>query len=100
MKRLLLLVSAAAMVGLAVPAHADTTGDDAAFLAALDQAGLSHRGAGQAIAAGQAVCKLMDGGLTPLDTVNAVRSTNPGFTMESAAKFTAISANAYCPNHL
>lgn len=100
MKRLLLLVSVAAMVGLAAPAYADGSTEDVSFLVALDQAGLTHRGAGQAVAAGRAVCRLMDGGLPPLDTVNAVRSTNPGFTMEHAAKFTAISTGTFCPEHM
>lgn len=98
MKRLLLLASIAAGIGLAAPAHADT--DDAGFLAALDQAGITHRGATQAIAAGRAVCQLMDQGLTPMDTVNAVQTTNPGFTPEHAARFAITAANAYCPQHL
>lgn len=98
MKMLVFLVGA--MVGLAAPAHADVTGDDAAFLAALDQAGLSHRGAGQAVAAGRAVCELMNSGLTPMDTVVAVQSTNPGFTLAHAAKFAAISAATFCPEHM
>ncbi|MCV7231969.1 MULTISPECIES: DUF732 domain-containing protein [Mycobacterium] len=100
MKRLLLLLGFATMVGLAAPAHADETSGDAAFLAALDQQGITHRGASQAIAAGRAVCELMDGGLSPLDTVNAVRSTNPGFTPEHAARFAVTAASAYCPQHL
>lgn len=98
MKYLLVLAGAAAAVGLAAPAHAD--GNDQAFLAALQGAGLSHRGADQAVAAGRAVCELMDGGFTAMDAVNAVRSTNPGFTVENAAKFTGIAANAYCPEYL
>lgn len=100
MKRLLILLSAAAVVGLAAPAYADTSGEDAAFLTALNQAGLTHRGDGQAVAAGRAVCDLMNGGLTPMDTVAAVQSTNPGFTLAHAAKFTAISASTFCPEHL
>jgi hypothetical protein len=99
MKRLILLISATAIVGLATPAHADP-GSDAGFLAALDQAGISHRGADRAVAAGRSVCELMDGGLSPLDTVNAVRSTNPGFTAERAAQFAVTGASAYCPEHL
>ena len=98
MKRLLLLASIAAAIGLAAPAHADA-GDDG-FLAALQQAGITHRGAPEAIAAGRAVCQLMDQGLTPMDTVNAVRSTNPGFTPEHAARFAITAASAYCPQHL
>jgi hypothetical protein len=102
MKRLILLAGIAVAVGLAAPAHADTgdAGNDAIFLNALSGAGLSYRGPEQAVSAGRAVCQLMDGGLTPTDTVTAVQGTNPGFTMESAAQFAVISANAYCPQHV
>jgi hypothetical protein len=101
MKRLILLASAAAAVVLAAPApaHADTSGNDAGFLATLDQAGITHRGAARAVAAGRSVCELMDDGLSPMDTVTAVQGTNPGFTMESAAKFTAAAVTTYCPEH-
>lgn len=101
MKRIALLAGiAAATIGLAAPAFAEPA-DDAAFLAGLDGAGLGHRaGAGQTVAAGQAVCQLMDAGVTPVDTVIAVQSTNPGFTLEHAARFAVISANAYCPDHI
>lgn len=99
MKRLLLLIGIAATVGLAAPAHADT--NDAGFLAALDQQGISHSAAaGQTIAAGRAVCELMDGGLSPLDTVNAVRSTNPAMSAEQSARFAVTAASAFCPQHL
>lgn len=97
MKRLLLLVGLTAMVGFAAPAHAD----DAQFLSALSGAGLSHRGSDAvAIAAGKSVCQLMDNGFTPMDTVIAVQTTNPGFTMERATQFTAIAVNAYCPERM
>jgi hypothetical protein len=98
MKRLLLLASIAAAIGLAAPAGADS--NDAGFLAALDQAGITTSGANQAIAAGRAVCQLMDQGLSPMDTVNAVQSTNPGFNPEHAARFAVTAASAYCPQHL
>lgn len=101
MKCLLLLIGAAVAVGLAAPAHADPVGSDAEFLGALNGAGLSHKGTdGATIAAGRAVCQLMDAGLTPVDTVVAVQSTNPGFTLEHAAAFAVISANTYCPEHV
>lgn len=100
MKRLLLLIGAAAAIGLAAPAHAEPVGSDAEFLGALSGAGLSHSGPGQAIAAGKAVCQLMDAGQSPVDTVVAVQSTNPGFTLDHAARFAVISANAYCPEHV
>jgi hypothetical protein len=99
MKRLLLLAGIITAVGLAAPAHADPA--EAQFLTALSGAGLSHSGPdGAAIAAGRAVCQLMDGGLSPTDTVTAVQGTNPGFTMERAAQFAVISANSYCPGHV
>lgn len=101
MKRIGLIAGVtAALIGLAVPANAEPA-DDAAFLAAVDGAGIGHRsGASQTVAAGRAVCQLMDAGLTPVDTVVAVQSTNPGFTLEHAARFAVISANAYCPEHV
>lgn len=100
MKRLLLLVGVTAMIGLVAPAHADYEGSDAEFLGALSGAGLSHSGPDRAIAAGRAVCRLMDEGLSPMDTVVAVQSTNPGFATEHAAKFATISASSYCPEHI
>jgi hypothetical protein len=102
MKRLLLLAGITAAIGLAAPAYADNdgTGPDAAFLNALSGAGLTNSGPAQAVSAGRAVCQLMDAGLTPADTVTAVQTTNPGFTMEHAAQFAVISAGAYCPGHI
>lgn len=103
MKRLLALAGITAMIGLAAPAYADQadSGSDAHFLSALSAAGLSHRGSDQAtVSAGRAVCQLMDAGLSPTDTVVAVQTTNPGFTIERAAQFAAISAGAFCPQHL
>lgn len=89
------------MIGLAVPAHADVPGGDAEFLAALSGAGLSHRAPDHvAVSAGRAVCQLMDAGLSPMDTVVAVQTTNPGFTIERAAQFANIAAGAYCPQYL
>ncbi|HEU0190245.1 MAG TPA: DUF732 domain-containing protein [Mycobacterium sp.] len=101
MKRLLLLAGLTAMIGLAAPAQADQGGGDGQFLAALSGAGLSHRGSDQAaVSAGRAVCQLMDAGQSPMDTVTAVRTTNPGFTTQAAAQFAVISAASYCPEHI
>lgn len=106
MKRLLLpaaIAGVAATVGFSAPAYADQgdhVSSDAAFLTALSGAGLSYRGADRAIPAGRAVCQLMDAGLSPTDTVLAVQQTNPGFTLQNAAQFAAISATAYCPGHM
>lgn len=88
------------MIGLAAPAQADVPGGDAEFLAALSGAGLGHRGPAVAVSAGRAVCQLMEAGLSPMDTVVAVQTTNPGFTIERAAQFANIAAGAYCPQYL
>jgi len=88
------------MIALAVPAHAEPVGSDAAFLTALSGAGLSHRGSDQvAISAGHSVCQLMDAGLSPMDTVVAVQTTNPGFSLQRAAEFASIATRSYCPEH-
>ncbi|MBS9535668.1 DUF732 domain-containing protein [Mycobacterium sp. M1] len=101
MKRLILLAGVTALVGVAAPAYAEPTGSDASFLSALSGAGLSHRSSDQvAISAGHSVCQLMDAGLSPMDTVTAVQTTNPGFSLERAAEFAAIAARNYCPSHL
>lgn len=101
MKRLLLLAGLSAMIGLAAPAHAAPSGVDGQFLATLTGAGLSHTGNDAAtVTAGRAVCQLMDAGLTPMDTVVAVQTTNPGFTVQTAAQFAAISTAHYCPEHM
>ena len=102
MKRLLLLAGLSAMVGLAAPAQAaPSSGTDGQFLATLSGAGLIHRGNDQAtVSAGRAVCQLMDAGLSPMDTVVAIQATNPGFTVQKAGEFAAISATHYCPEHM
>ncbi|OBK82994.1 hypothetical protein A5649_07540 [Mycolicibacter heraklionensis] len=101
MKRLLLLAGLSAMVGLAAPANATPSGVDGQFLATLSGAGLSHRAGDQAtVSAGRAVCQLMDAGLSPMDTVVAVQATNPGFTIQTAGQFAAISTAHYCPQYM
>ncbi|KLO26587.1 hypothetical protein ABW16_18920 [Mycolicibacter heraklionensis] len=101
MKRLLLLAGLSAMVGLAAPANAAPAGIDGQFLATLSGAGLSHRANDEAtVSAGHAVCQLMDAGLSPMDTVVAVQTTNPGFTIHTAAQFAAISTAHYCPQYM
>ncbi|WP_420110294.1 DUF732 domain-containing protein [Mycolicibacter arupensis] len=100
MKSVLLFAGVAAVVGLAAPAYAEPLGTDAAFLTQLTGAGLSHKGSDEvAISAGHSVCQLMDAGLSPMDTVVAVQTTNPGFTLQRAAEFARIAAQNYCPEY-
>ncbi len=95
MKLLLTLTSLAAMLGVAVPARAD--GNDDAFLASLHAAGLTYPDPNRAIAAGKAVCKMVDQGQQMVDVVQTIQSLNPKLQVDNAAKFAAIAATAYCP---
>jgi hypothetical protein len=94
-------VALVAGIAVGTTAHADPgTVIDDSFLAALNNAGITYGSALQAVAAGQAVCGLMDSGMSGIDVVNEVKKSNPGFTLDGAAKFAAIAANEYCPQHL
>lgn len=73
-----LLLSAATMIGLAAPGKADPTGDDAAFLAALDQAGITYADPGHAITAAKAMCGLCANGVTGLQLSRTCGTTIPG----------------------
>ncbi|MGE2814743.1 DUF732 domain-containing protein [Mycobacterium heidelbergense] len=94
-----MLLSVATMIAMAAPAHADNTvnGNDQAFLAALNQAGLTYQDPDRAVAAGKKVCDLVTGGMAAVDVVKNLEQYNPGFAGDGAAKFTGIAAEAYCP---
>ncbi len=104
MRLRVVLASLAAIIGLAVPAQADpdstNPGLDASFLAALDKAGITYTSRDSAVNAAKTACQMMDQGQPEIDVVKRVTDQNPGFTISGAAKFTAIAASAYCPNHL
>jgi Protein of unknown function (DUF732) len=95
MKALLLTATVAAVVGAAWPAHADSNDD--AFLASLQAAGITYQGVDRVIAAGKSVCTMAAQGKQMVDVVKTVQSLNPGLHGDNAARFTAIAANAYCP---
>jgi Protein of unknown function (DUF732) len=99
MKHLLALTAFAAMIGLAAPAHADAS-QDQAFLVSLKAAGISYRDPESAIAAGQKVCAMADSGKTGVEVVKVLQDGNPGLAQANAAKFMAIAANIYCPAQL
>jgi hypothetical protein len=46
------------------------------------------------------VCDLASGCTPQLDILTDIRDLNPGFTLDSAAKFTEAAANAYRPDRL
>lgn len=100
MKLVLLLASAAVVIGTAAPAYADPDAKDQGFLTALSQAGLTYMNADRAITAGKQVCSLADGGMTGAEIVQNLEERNPGFQGPGAAKFAAIAASAYCPEKL
>jgi len=98
------LASFVAAIGMATPAHADPNGNDsgpdASFLTALDNAGITFQNKADAIAVGKRACADMDQGRPASDVIQSVSASNPGFTMDSATKFTAIATETYCPQHL
>ena len=98
MKPLLMLASAAAMIGMAAPAYADAMDDQ--FLAALQASGVTFQDPARAIAAGRWVCQSVGQGTQMVDVVKTVETVNPGLREENAAKFAAIAATAYCPSTL
>jgi Protein of unknown function (DUF732) len=100
MRRLPLLLCVVTMLAVAAPANAHADGNDQSFLVALQQAGLSYQDPDRAVSAGKQVCDLVAGGMTGVDIVKNLEQYNPGFAGDGAAKFTAIAAEAYCPNAL
>ena len=93
-----MLVGVAAVIGVAAPAHAD--GNDDAFLASLQAAGITYPDPARVVAAGRWVCQAVGQGTQMVDVVKAVQSHNAGLHGDNAARFTAIAANVYCPNAL
>jgi len=93
------LVSAAAVIGLAAPAHADAT-QDHNFVVSLQAAGITYTSPESAVAAGKQVCEMAKSGKPGVEVVKTLQSENPGLSQTNAAKFTAISASVYCPDQL
>jgi hypothetical protein len=100
----MVLFGIAATLGLAVPAQADPgsadAGLDASFLDALTKAGITFSNGPTAVNAGRTACGMMSQGQPELDVIQHVSEQNPGIGTNSAAKFTAIAASAYCPQFL
>jgi hypothetical protein len=100
MRGIRLILSVVAVIGLAVPAYADPSGDDATFLHALSQAGITYTNSDRAIAAGRAVCDQLANGAKAPDLVKQLTDVNPGFSGNGAIKFAGIAASVYCPDQL
>ena len=96
MKLLLALTSFAAMIGMATPAHADSTDDS--FVASLKAANITYSDQDAVVGAGKWVCDKVNGGTDMSDVVKTLTSKNTSLNPEKASKFAAIAANAYCPD--
>src|SRR5690349_14728727 len=107
----LMLATAAAVIGLAVPALADP-GDpppgpapddpaaDARFLDSLQSAGMTFRSGPDAVAAGRMACNMMISGRSEKDVVNELSMRNPGLNSGGAMRFAALASSTYCPDYL
>jgi hypothetical protein len=101
-KSLLILTSAAAMIGLAAPAYADNppSGHDADFIKQLNAAGLTDQDPTKAIAVAKDMCGLFDKGTPEPQIQSSLVSLNPGLTQRGAADFMTLAAGEYCPKYL
>ena len=101
MRRLLILTSAAAMIGMAAPAYADPQSDaDADFISQLKAAGLTDKDPAAAIAVAKDMCSLVDKGTPDTEIESNLVSRNPGLTAHGAAEFMTLAAGEYCPKYL
>lgn len=101
MKRLLMLLSAAAVVASGASAYADPASkDDTDFLKELSDAGLTYKDPDTVIAVAKDVCDLVNKGTSANDIVQNLQARNPGFSGENATKFTLLAANSYCPRYV
>jgi len=96
MKLLLTLAGFAAVIGLAVPAHADSTDDS--FIASLNAAGITYSDTDAAVGAGKWVCDKVGGGTDMSTVVKTLTTKNASLNPDKAAKFAAIASSAYCPD--
>src|ERR1700761_4747880 len=96
MKILLALTTFAAMIGMATPAHADSTDDS--FIASLKAASISYTDQDTVVGAGKWVCDKVNGGTDMSDVVTTLTKKNTSLNPDKASKFAAIAANAYCPD--
>jgi hypothetical protein len=101
MKRLLILTSAAAMIGMAAPAYADDppSGGDADFVSQLKAAGLTIQDPAKAITVAKDMCKLADNNTPDTEIESHLVSLNPGLTTHGADEFMTLAAAEYCPKY-
>jgi hypothetical protein len=100
MKRMLMLLSVASMIGMAAPVYADPpSNDDANFLKQLADSGLTYKDGAQAVAVAKNVCDMADKGTPETDIEKKLQDLN-SFSGNGAKKFIVLAANSYCPKQL
>ena len=77
---------------------ASTPDQDAKYIQALNDKGISFANPGAAIYNGKTVCQNIGQGMTVQEVVAAFRASSPAFS-DNANNFVAISVRAYCPQH-
>jgi len=93
------LVSAAAVIGLAAPAHADAT-QDHNFVVSLQAAGITYTSPRARWRAGKQVCEMAKSVSLGSRSSRRCSPKTRDSARRTAAKFTAISASVYCPDQL
>jgi Protein of unknown function (DUF732) len=103
MKRLLMMLSVASMIGMAAPVYAepDAASDtkDGDFLKQMTNAGLTYKDPGQAVAVAKNVCDMADKGASESDIEKKLEQLN-SFSGSGAKQFIVLAANSYCPKQL
>jgi hypothetical protein len=94
MRLLVVLASFSALIGLAVPAHADA----GSYLAELDQAGVSHGNPTDATNAGLSICQRLEKG-DSFDTV-VTSETAAGYSGHDAGFIVGAAVKNLCPDLL
>jgi hypothetical protein len=99
-KRLLMLISVAAMTAMAAPVYADPpSDDDANFLKQMSDAGLTFKDPTQAVAVAKNVCDMADKGTSETEIEKKLQDSN-SFSGNGARKFILLAAKSYCPKQL
>ncbi|KAA8964971.1 MAG: DUF732 domain-containing protein [Mycobacterium sp.] len=96
-KLLLAMTCTTTLIGTANTAYADSGNDDA-FLEALNEVGIEYPNADQVISSGKAVCSyIIAGRHTENETIEMVAEQNPKLSPVQAIQFVNLARGAYCP---
>ena len=103
MKRLLMLLGVATMIGMAAPVYADpdapSDNKDGDFLKQITNAGLTYKDGPQAVAVAKNVCDMAGKGTSEPEIEKKLQDVN-SFSGSGAKQFIVIAAKSYCPSQL